>query len=162
MRNGLAIAIGLWSLAALGAPARAEKLSLVTTAEREGLVGVRLLQPFDVELVVERDSAQAQSSAVAYTLVVPDGLVVVGEELLVESLLGLGSSREGLNLVFRCVTGPRVPVLRFRLVATRPVHGAVLALRPDARTNWLGVVNCRDQDFSKHDCPQDSLVVTAR
>ena len=113
-------------------------------------------------LVAERDSAHSEVSAVVFTLEVPEGMVVVGEEMLVRSLLGIGSSREGVNLVFHCATGPQVQVLRFRLVATRPLENAVVRLRPDARTHDLAVVACKAEDFRLQPVAAESLVVTAR
>jgi hypothetical protein len=144
------------------APAvRAERVRLESDA-KGGRIQAAVMKPFDVYLVAERDSAAAKISSVAYTLDVPDGLVVVGEELLVESLIGLGTSRTGMNLVFRCVEQPRVRVTRFRFVANRPLQDAVLALRPEPKTNFLGLVSCRDENFDKFASPPDSLVVGAR
>jgi len=140
--------------------AGAERLLLI---DDKGGTEVRAarLQPFDVYLVAQRDSLP-EISAVAYTLEVPEGVLVVGEELLVDSLLGLGSSQAGMNLVFRCATGPRVRVLRFRCVATRPLDGAVLRLVPDRRTQFLGIVSCRDEDFAKFDAPPTQFTVHVR
>lgn len=141
-------------------PVNAERLLLV---DDKGGTEVRAtrLQPFDVYLIAERDSLP-EISAVAYTLEVPAGIVVVGEELLVDSLLGLGSSQAGMNLVFRCATGPRVRVLRFRCVATRPMDAAALRLMPDRRTQFLGIVSCRDEDFAKFDAAPTQFTVNAR
>ena len=142
--------------------ARAERVRLETDAPNGGRIQATVMKPFDVYLVAERDSVTAKISSVAYTLDVPEGVVVLGEELLVESLIGLGSSRTGMNLVFRCVEKPRVRVLHFRFVATRPVQNAVLALRPETKTNFLGLCACRDENFDKFASPPDSILVGAR
>jgi hypothetical protein len=142
------------------APARGEKLYL--RAATPGPVTATVMQPFTVELVAERGEIATRLSVVAFTLVVPDGLVLVGEELLVDSLLGLGSSRDGINLVFECSDKTPLPILRFRFVATRPVAGAAIQLEPERKTNFLGIVACRDQDFMKFDTTPDRVLVDAR
>ena len=147
-------------------PARAETAAPADSARKQYSAKLRLLgdpdkgttsvvsgvmKPFDAYLVASRDSTQHEISAVAFALQLPDGILSVGEELLVEQLVALGSTKEGLNLVFRCVDGPSVRVLRFRFVATRPLEDAVIALGPDPRTHWLGVVSCRPELFDKFD-----------
>jgi len=135
---------------------------LILVNDKDGNTAqVTHLQPFDVFLIAERDS-MPEISAVAYTLEVPEGVVVVGEELLVESLLGLGNSQAGMNLVFRCANGPRVRVLRFRCIVTRPMESAVIRLVPDRRTQFLGLVSCRAEDFSKFESPPAQYTVHAR
>lgn len=154
--------VALGALVAVGS-ARAETLRLEPDPPaKAGVVQVGVMKPFDVYLVAERDSAHPQMSAVGYLLEVGDGLVVAGEELLVESILGLGTSRAGMNLVFHCTDTPRLRVLRFRVVATRAVQGAKLALRPETRMNFLGLVSCRAEDYEKFECAPDSLLVEAR
>jgi hypothetical protein len=140
--------------------AAAERLLLVNDQDQSEAAVVKL-QPFDVYLVAERDSLP-DISAVAYTLELPDGVLVVGEQLLVDSLLGLGSSQAGMNLVFRCAQGPRLRVLRFRCVATKPIGDAVLRLVPDRRTQFLGLVTCRAEDFSKADSPPAQFTIHVR
>ena len=110
-------------------------------------------------LVAERDTTAVQMSAVAYTLELPDGVLIVSEEMLVESLLSLGTSIEGVNVVFRCVDGPRLPVLRFRFVATRPIAHGQIRLLPETRTKFLGIVACRDEEFGKDHCDSTSLEI---
>jgi hypothetical protein len=141
-------------------PAAADRLTLVN--DKNGAESqVTHLQPFDVFLIAERDSLP-EISAVAYTLELPEGVVVVGEELLVESLLGLGNSQAGMNLVFRCANGPRLRVLRFRCVATRAMEAGVIRLVPDRRTQFLGLVTCKGEDYSKIDSPPAQYTVHAR
>jgi hypothetical protein len=152
------VAIGLAMLS--GDAAGGERLFFATA--KPGPVHATPLQPFTVDLVVERSDAAAQMSAVAYTLAVPDGILLVGEELLVDSLLGLGSSLEGMNLVFQCTKTTPLPVLRFRFVATRPVRDAVVALRPEPLTHFLGFVSCKEENFLKFKTAPDSFVVNAR
>jgi hypothetical protein len=149
--------------AGLALPAHADRLFL----SRDGTqpappVQAAVLEPFDVFLVAQRDSGKTQISAVVYTLEVPDGMVVAGEEMLASSLLAIGNSRQGVNLVFRCVDGPQVRVLRFRLVATRRLDNAVVRLRPDTRTRDLGLVTCKEEAFQVRPVPPESLMVTAR
>src|SRR5262245_54039354 len=105
--------------ACLGHPQALQAGGLSLRAAKPGPVQVGVRQPFTLELVAERGDA-AQISAIAYTLEVPPGVVCVGEELLVESLLGVGSSRQGMNLVFECTDKTPLPVLRFRFVAMKP------------------------------------------
>jgi hypothetical protein len=156
------VAVSCIALGVLGPrPAAAERLRLVVEAAPNGHVDIGVLKPFEAFMVAERDSAHTQLSAVAYTLQIPDGVVVLGEECLVESILGLGSSRAGMNLVFRCTDSRVLRVLRFRFVATRPLTNATIALRPDTRTSFLGVVSCRDENFDKFACPPDSLLITS-
>jgi len=156
----LALATGLLGLLHDGAAA--ERLRLVCPEAAAGAVRTSVMRPVDVYLVAERDSLHTEISAVAYTLDVPDGLLIVGEELLVESLFGLGSSTAGMNLVFHCASGASMRVLRFRLVATRPVADAVLGLRPDTRTRWLGLVACREEEFARFESPADSVLFSTR
>jgi hypothetical protein len=142
-------------------PAWADRLMLQSDAAKQGGIVTSVMKPFEVYLVAQRDSSKTQLSAVVFTLDVPDGVVLVGEELLVDSLLGIGSTRAGINLVFRCVEGPVARVLRFRMVATRPLKNAVLRLGPDARTKDLAVVACKDENFTLISCAPESLTVTA-
>ncbi len=140
----------------------ADTLRLVPgVASPPGPIQLALRKPFEVDLVMTRDDPKAQSSAVAYTLEVPDGVLLVGEELLVDTLLGLGSSRAGMNLVFRCSDQSPLHVLRLRFVATHPIDHAIVALRPEKKTQFLGIVACKEQSFAKFECAMDSLVVTA-
>jgi hypothetical protein len=157
-RIAAALAGAVFGLAPV-ATLHADGLSLRPVKPGPVHVGVR--QPFTVDLVAERGDA-AQISAIAYTIEVPSGVVCVGEELLVESLLGVGSSREGMNLVFECTDKTPLPVLRFRFVAMRPLTDAVIRLRPDRRTRFLGLITCREQDFSKVESKPDSVVVATR
>lgn len=143
--------------------AQADSLRLVPvlTAPQRA-VSIAPLKPFEVDLVAERDSADAEMSAVAYTLDVPDGVVVVGEQLLVESLLGMGTSRTGISLVFRCVNRSPLHVLRFRFVATRPLEHTVIRLGPEKKTKLLGIVSCKDENYAKFETAPDSISVHAR
>jgi hypothetical protein len=147
---------------AAASSARGERLHLDCPAATGGTVHVGIMKPFDVFLVAERDSGKTELSAVAFKLQLPEGLMMAGEELVVESIIGLGTSRDGINLVFRCTDKPRQQVLHFRFLATRPLQGAVLALAPEPRTNFLGVVACRSETFAKFATPPDSLRIDAR
>jgi hypothetical protein len=147
---------------AVASPTWADSLRLELEGSKSREVQAGLLKPFDVIMVAERDSGNAQLSAVAYTLELPEGAILAGEELFVDTLLGLGSSRAGMNLVFRCVDNPVQRVMRLRVVPTKPMTKATLALRPDTRTNFLGLVTCKDENFSRIECKPDSLLVTAR
>jgi len=162
MRFSLGVRAALVLLCAAPAGARADRLRLVPSSGEEHVLHPATMQPIDFDLVAERDDGHAQVSAVAFTLEVPDGLVVVGEELQVESLLGLGSTTTGLNLVFRCTEEQPLHVLHFRVVATRALQDAVIALRPDTRTHFLGLISCRDEDFAKFESPPDSLTISTR
>jgi hypothetical protein len=135
-------------------------LSDVDTRATEVQVGV--MKPFDVRLVAERDVEGAQISTVAFKLEVPDGLLLVGEEVLVESLVALGTPRTGLHLAFQCVESQQITVFHFRFVATRPLEQAELRLRPDTRTDFLGIVACKDDNFIKWDCEPARFAVTAK
>jgi len=148
-------------LAAGAAQADSLRLVPVLTPAQRG-VSIAPLKPFEVDLVAERDSAVAEMSAVAYTLDVPDGVLVVGEQLLVESLLGLGTSRTGINLVFRCANRSPLHVLRFRFVATRPLENAVIGLSPEKKTKLLGIVSCKGENFAKFETAPDSILVHSR
>jgi hypothetical protein len=163
MRRSLLILAVCSALAGRTSGAAAERLRLVADgAGAAGTVKTALMQPVDIYLVAERDTSHVQMSAVVYTLELPDGVLLVGEELLVESVLGLGTSVTGINLVFRCVDGPSLKVQRFRVVATRPVQNAVVVLRPDTRTKFLGIVSCRDENFAKFACAADSVRISTR
>ena len=63
-------------------------------------------------------------------------------------------------IIFRCTSTPSLRVVRFRLLATRPLAGAVVALDPEPRTQFRGVVACREEVFDKFATPADSLTVT--
>src|SRR5262245_1327555 len=151
------------ALVLAAASAHAATLRLVPTAsDAKAAATLAPLKPFEVDLVAERDSTFTEMSAVAYTLQVPDGVLVVGEQLLVESLLGLGTSRTGINFVFKCTDRSPLHVLRFRFVATHRLDRAVIKLRPEPKTKFLGLVSCKTQNFSQAACAQDSLVIQAR
>jgi hypothetical protein len=150
------VAVCLVSASAAGA----DRLYLKSPAS--GPVRATVMQPFTLELVAERGEVATQLSVVAFTLDVPDGIVLVGEELLVESLLGLGTSRDGMDLVFECTHKTPLPILRYRFVATRPIEHAVIAIAPERKTKFLGIVACREQDFMKFDTAPDSVAVSAR
>lgn len=134
-------------------------LSDLETRAAEARVGV--MQPFDVRLVAERDGEAPQISTVAFTLDIPDGLVLLGEEVLVESLVAIGTPRTGLNLAFHCKEQNQLPVFHFRLVATKPLENVELRLLPDTRTNFLGFVACRDEEFAMSHCEPVSFLVSA-
>ncbi len=129
---------------------------------RSGSIETEVMKPFDVLLVAERDSDASQISTVAFTLGVPEGVLVVGEEVLVQSLIALGTPKSGLNLAFHCVESKQVSVFRFRLVATQPVDAAPLRVLPDTRTDFRGVVSCRDENFVKWPAEESVFTVTAR
>jgi hypothetical protein len=148
------------------APARggepAQRLLLLADLKsRSTTVDVGLMKPFDVQLVAERDGEKPQISTVVFKLEVPEGLVVVGEELLVESLIALGTPRAGLNLAFHCVDTPQVALFRFRFVASKPLKNASIRLVPDPRTDFRGVVSCKDENYAKWDTPEAVVHVTA-
>lgn len=141
----------------------AERLLLLGNLEdRTQQVAVGVRKPFTVTLVAERDAAKPQVSTVAFKLEVPDGLVVMGEELLVESLVALGTPRTGMHLAFHCVENKQVPVYRFKLVATRPLERVALRTLPEDKTQFLGIVACRDENFEKWSCEPAVLTVTSK
>ena len=123
-------------------------------------VGVR--KPFNVYLVAERDGEKPQISTVAFKLEVPEGVVVMGEELLVESLVALGTPRAGMHLAFHCLEKKQVPVYRFKMVATKPLAGATLRTVPENKTDFLGIVACRDENFEKWSCAPAVLTITSK
>jgi hypothetical protein len=154
----MAVLLGLCTAGA----ARGERLHFNCPAAARGAVQAGVLKPFDVFLVAERDSGKTELSAVAFKLQLPDGLTMAGEELAVESIIGLGTTRDGINLVFRCTDKPQQQVMHFRFLATRPLQGALLTLGPEPRTNFLGVVACRSETFAKFATPPDTLRIDAR
>jgi hypothetical protein len=128
-----------------------------------------VMKPFEVLLVAERDAEAPQVSTVAFTLSVPEGLLVVGEEVLVEALVALGTPKSGLHLTFHCVESKQVSVYRFRLVAIQPVQAAELRLLPDERVRkdgsvygFRGVVSCPDENFATWEAEESVFKVTAR
>jgi hypothetical protein len=140
-----------------------DRLLLLSDLEtRAAEVSVGVMQPFDVRLVAERDVEGAQVSTVAFKLEVPEGLILVGEEVLVESLVALGTPRTGLNMAFHCVEAPQILVYHFRLVATRPLENVELRLLPDPRTKFLGVAACKAEEFTKRECAPATFVVSAK
>jgi hypothetical protein len=163
MTTALGVTLGLWVSVQPTTVEGAERLLLladVETRTQQLTVGTR--KPFTVTLVAERDADKPQVSTVAFKLEVPDGLVLMGEELLVESLLALGTPRTGMHLAFHCVESPRVSVYRFKLVATRPLERVVLRTLPEDKTNFLGIVACRDENFAKWACEPAVLTVTSK
>lgn len=142
----------------LASPAAAGRLRLLAENDATS-IQASVLKPFDAVLVAERDTAAVEMSAVAYTMELPEGVLIASEEILVESLLSLGTSTEGVNVVFRCAEGPRLAVLRFRFVATRPIAAGEIRLLPETRTKFLGIVACRDEDFGKDHCQPSSLSI---
>jgi hypothetical protein len=157
--------LGLAALLAAAAPAWAggERLVLVSDLQKPApqiSVGVR--KPFTVVLVAERDAEKPQISTVAFKLQVPDGVVIVGEELLVQSLVVLGTPRAGMHLAFHCVEAKQVPVYLFKMLATKPLENAVLRTLPENKTDFLGIIACRDENFEKWSCPEATFTITAR
>jgi hypothetical protein len=162
-KRQLTLALCLWGCLAPGIARGGERLLLLGDVEdrtQKLTVGVR--KPFTVTLVAERDADKAQVSTIAFKLEVPDGLVVMGEELLVESLVALGTPRTGMHLAFHCIDSKQVPVYRFKLVATRPLEGVALRTLPEDKTNFLGIVACRDENFEKWPCEPAVLTVTSK
>ena len=141
-----------------GEPAQ-RLLLLADLKSRSAAVDVGVMKPFDVQLVAERDAEKPQISTVVFKLEVPEGLVVVGEELLVESLIALGTPRAGINLAFHCVDSHQVALFRFRFVAAKPLKDATLRLVPDPRTDFRGIVSCKDENFEKWATPEAILHV---
>jgi len=168
IRRLLSLAILLLASAAAADenPQRLLLLADVEARTQEVRVGVK--KPFEVTLVAERDAKSPQVSTVAFRLEVPEGVVVVGEELLVQSLVAIGTPRAGMHLAFHCVEAPQVAVYRFTMVATRPLDGAVLRTQPVVIENeegayeFLGIVACRDETFEKWPCEPASLTIQAR
>jgi hypothetical protein len=140
----------------------AERLYLAAGNGNGRAVEVGLMKPFDVLLIAERDAEHPQVSTVVFTLDVPDGLVLVGEEILTESLVALGTPRTGINLSFLCVEAPSIEVMRFRFLATRPMDAVQVSLLPDTRTNFLGIVACVEEKYDKWDTEPSSVQITAR
>ena len=150
-------------VAATSAWAAGERLLLVSDLQKrtqEITVGVR--KPFTVTLVAERDAEKPQVSTVAFKLEVPEGIVIVGEELLVQSLVALGTPRAGMHLAFHCVEAKQVPVYQFKMVATKAVDKVTLRTLPEDKTDFLGIVACRDENFEKWSCPAAKFTITAR
>jgi hypothetical protein len=147
----------------LQADETSQRLLLFADVEaRSQEVDVEVRKPFTVTLVAERDAELPQISTVAFKLEVPEGIVIVGEELLVQSLVALGTPRAGMHLAFHCVQAPQVPVYRFKMVATRPLEAGLLRTQPEDRTDFLGVVACRDENFEKWSCQPAELTVHVR
>ena len=121
-----------------------------------------LMRPFEVLLIAERDADSPQISTVVFTLDVPEGLLLVGEEILTESLIALGTPRKGINLSFHCVEVASVEVMRFRFLATQPLQGAEISLSPDSRTNFRGIVSCKDENYDKWDTAPSSVRVSTK
>jgi hypothetical protein len=159
--------IGLVACAMLVSPGvaqdQSERLMLVVDNEaRDSTAEVERMVPFDVLLVAERDAEHPQISTVVFTLDVPEGLVLVGEEILTESLIALGTPRTGINLAFMCIEAPSIDVMRFRFLATAPMQDAAISLLPDTRTNFRGIVSCNDEKFAQWDTEPSSVHVTVR
>ncbi|MFQ5600169.1 MAG: hypothetical protein ACE5G2_06405 [Candidatus Krumholzibacteriia bacterium] len=152
----------LWSGTAAAADPASERLVLLAdVGERTAEVEVGVMKPFDVYLVAERDQENPQISAVVFKLELPEGVLLIGEELLVESLIALGTPKAGLNLAFHCVESQQVKVYHFRLAARRPLAKAVVRLAPDPRTNFLGVVSCKDENYDKWASEESTFTITA-
>jgi len=145
---------------------RLQLFSDVESRVQEVRVGVK--KPFEVTLVAERDAESPQVSTVVFKLDVPEGVVVVGEELLVQALVAIGTPRTGMHLAFHCIEAPQVPVYRFKMVATRPLEGALLRTQPvvieneEGNYEFLGIVACRDETFTQWSCAPSSLTIQAR
>jgi len=131
-------------------------------ADRSRQIEVGLMKPFEVLLVAERDAESPQISTVVFTLDVPDGLLLVGEEILTESLIALGTPRTGINLSFLCVEAASIDVMRFRFLATKPLKSAQVSLLPDTRTNFRGIVACSKENYDKWDTEPSAVEITAR
>lgn len=141
-------------------PQRLLLFSDVEARSQEVHVGLR--KPFTVTLVAERDAELPQISTVAFKLEVPEGIVIVGEELLVQSLVALGTPRAGMHLAFHCIEAKQVPVYRFKMVATGPLEGVLLRTQPESKTDFLGIVACRDENFEKWSCAPAELTIHVR
>ena len=146
-----------------GPVAAGERLRLLTDLKSPGQKATtEVRKPFTVWLVAERDADKPQVSTVAFRLEVPDGVVILGEELQVESLIALGTPRSGMHLAFHCIEKNRVPVYRFKMVATRPLENATLRTHPEGKTNFLGIVGCRDENFKEWACESTELSITSK
>ena len=158
-----AFLVALLAATAAAADPGGERLLLVSDLEKrtqEISVGVR--KPFTVVLVAERDAEMSQVSTVAFKLEVPDGIVILGEELLVQSLVALGTPRAGMHLAFHCVEAQQVPVYSFKMLATKPLERATVRTVPENKTDFLGIVACKDENFEKWSCPAAQFTITAR
>ena len=140
-----------------------ERLYLVVDSENKSReIEIGLMKPFEVLLVAERDAEKPQVSTVVFTLDIPDGLLLVGEEILTESLIALGTPRKGINLSFHCVEAASIEVMRFRFLATKPLEDAAISLLPDTRTNFRGIVACNDESYEKWDTAPSSVQISTR
>ena len=163
------ICIFLMLCSAVAADDSAQRLRLyadVQARSQEVRIGVR--KPFTATLVAERDAEAPQVSTVAFKLDVPDGIVIVGEELLVQSLVAIGTPRGGMHLAFHCVEAAQVPVYRFKMVAMRPLDGVVLRTQPvviedqEGRYEFLGIAACGDETYANWPCAPAALTIHAR
>lgn len=154
----------------LGVPTWAHagaRLLLVAAKQEERKAGsdeieVETMKPFDILLVAERDDERPQISTAVFTLDVPDGILVVGEEILTESLIALGTPRSGINLSFLCIEAASVEVMRFRFLVREPIDRAIVSLLPDTRTNFRGIVSCQAENYAKWDTEPSSVTISAR
>ena len=159
----LSFALLLLCASASFAQDASERLYLAVDSEqRDRVVEVGLMKPFELLLMVERDAEKPQISTVVFTLDIPEGLLLVGEEILTESLIALGTPRTGINLSFLCVEAASIDVMRFRFLATKPLDSAQVTLLPDSRTNFRGIVSCSDENYDKWDTNPSSVTITAR
>lgn len=163
MKRHIAV-LQLCACLALAAPGTAgERLRLLTDLQSGGQkVATEVRKPFYVWLVAERDAEKPQVSTVAFRLEVPEGVVILGEELQVESLIALGTPRSGMHLAFHCIEKKQVPVYRFKMVTTRPFESLTLRTHPEGKTNFLGIVGCRDENFPEWACEPAVLTITSK
>jgi len=140
-----------------------ERLYLVIDSENQPTeIETGLMRPFEVLLIAERDAESPQVSTVVFTLDVPEGLLLVGEEILTESLIALGTPRKGINLSFHCVEDASIEVMRFRFLATEALKDVEISLAPDSRTNFRGIVSCKDENYDKWDTAPSSVRVSTK
>jgi hypothetical protein len=149
------------ALAENEAPAE-QRLRLVADKETmRDSIAVEVMKPFEAWIVGERVGEKQEISTVVFSLELPDGLLLVGEELLEESLIVLGTPKTGMHLTFHCQTG-RVAAMHLRFVATKPLGNAVIRLMPEPKNSFRGLVTGRSENFGTLATPEHALHITMR
>ena len=139
-----------------------QRLRLV--ADKESMrdsIAVQAMKPFEAWIVGERLGEKQEISTVVFSLELPEGVLLVGEELLEESLIVLGTPKTGMHLTFHCQTG-RVAAMHLRFVATKPLGDAVIRLMPEPKNSFRGLVSCRSENFETLPTPEHALHITVR
>ena len=96
---------------------------------------------FDIYVMAEF-STQYSMSAAEYKLNIPEGITVMGSTNSDSTILNLGKYDRDFSIVFRCVSGPWMWLVKYQCFVEDGFKGGVVETEKGADLNFLGFTMC--------------------